>query len=242
MIAHVLAQASAPTVPEVDHEAVQNWIDQASQRLVELPGMIDRIDLLVAVLLIPAGVLSLLYGFRIIKGMVVIYSSVGGAACGWWLVTEVLGRPEHWWAGLLAGGLIMAALAWPLVNVFVGLYGAAAGGVAGYAVAQAFGGGQAMLLGAAVGVVLGAILAAVVFRFMIVLTTSVLGAHMAVVGAVALLYRAEEVSSPLKTAFAERPYLLPVAVAVPALIGVAYQLYRSEGRESKEDAKKKDGE
>ena len=135
----------------------------------------------------------------------------------------------------------MAALAWPMVKLFVGIYGAAAGGLAGYAVTQAIGDERIMLIGVGVGIVLGGILAALVFRFTVVLMSSVLGAHMAVIGAVALLYRAEEVGGPLKTSFAERPYLLPVVVAVPALIGVAYQLWRSEGREAKEDAEKADG-
>ena len=237
----LLAQAPATPIPvDVGRDTVHDWLQRANQALADLPNFIERIDLLVAVLLVPLGVISLLYGLRIVKGMVVVYSSVGGAAAGWWFVAEVAGKPDLWWAGLLGGAVLMAALAWPMVNLFVGLYGAVAGGLAGFAVTHAMGAKRAMLIGVGVGVVVGALLAALVFRFMVVVMTSVLGAHMAVVGALALLYRVDKVAEPLRESLHSRCFLLPLLVAIPSLMGIAYQLYRTESREGKEDAGKTD--
>ena len=233
-------QAASDVATRVGQAPVGDWLAEANRWLSELPDLIGRIDLPVAALLVPLGVVSLLYGFRIFKGVVVVYSSVGGAAGGWWLVTEGLGRPDLWWAGLLGGAVLMAALAWPLVKVFVGVYGAVAGGLAGYAVTQAVGDQRTILIGVGIGVLLGAVLAAVVFRLMVILMTSVLGAHMAVIGVVAMLYHVDRVAAPLRESFGERTYLLPLVVAVPALVGVIYQLSRSEKREHKDDSRQKE--
>jgi hypothetical protein len=130
----------------------------------------------------------------------------------------------------------MTLLAWPLANFFIGAYGAVAGGLAGFAVTHAMGDERAMLIGVGIGVLVGGLLAWLVFKFMVVVMTSVLGAHMAVVGIIALLYRVERVGTPLKEALQERQYLLSLIVAIPAVVGIAYQLYRTEGREGKEDS------
>ena len=95
-----------------------------------------------------------------------------------------------------------------------------------------------MLIGVAIGVVLGALLAALVFRFMVILTTSVVGAHLAVFGLAALLYRVGRIGPALQGRFESSGILLPLVVAVPTLFGLGYQIWRSERRESKKTAGK----
>jgi len=176
-----------------------------------------------------------LYGYRVFKGVVVIYSAVAGAAAGYWIAVAGCGRPDFWWIGLIGGGLLLAILAWPLVNFFVAVWGAVAGGVIGAAVTRATAGDWPMLLAVAIGVVVGAVLAVLIFRFMIVLTTSVLGSAMAVVGLVAILYHVAQIKSQLHPALMGRHYVLPLVVAGPALVGLVYQLYHSEGRDGGDD-------
>ncbi len=216
----------------------QQLLDRAGEVLASLPQVIEHIDWYIAAGLIPLGVVSLLYGYRIFKGVVTVYSSVLGAIGGWWLTSMLLGQGGWAWLGALVGAALMALLAWPLVRYFVCFWGAVAGALAGYAVAQAVGDGRAMLIGVAVGVVLGALLAALVFRFMVILTTSVVGAHLAVFGLAALLYRVDRVGAILRDRFVASGILLPLVVAVPALFGLIYQIRRSERRESKEAAGK----
>jgi uncharacterized protein DUF4203 len=234
MTGAVLAQVPT-SPPEVDRQTIQDWLDQGGQTLQQLPELIGDIDVVMAALLLVVGVVSLLYGFRIVKGVVVVYCAVGGAAGGWWLVSEPMARPDLWWVGLLAGGAVMALLAWPLVNFFIRFYGFVAGGLAGVAVTYAMADQRAMLIGAAIGAILGGILAAVVFRFMVIMMTSILGSYMAVIGILALLYRVDKVAEPLRRSLTEQHFILPLVMAVPAAVGIAYQLYRTERRETRED-------
>ncbi|NIA21038.1 MAG: DUF4203 domain-containing protein [Anaerolineaceae bacterium] len=225
-------------VPTDYRAQLQQLLDRAGAALASLPQWIEHIDWYIAVVLIPLGVVSLLYGYRIFKGVVTVYSSVLGAVGGWWLTSTLLGQPGWAWLGGLVGAAVMALLAWPLVRYFICFWGSVAGGLAGYAVAQVIGQGRAMLICVVIGVVLGALLAALVFRFMVILTTSVVGAHLAVFGLAALLYRVDRVGPALQGRFESSGILLPLVVAVPALFGLVYQIWRSERRESKKTAGK----
>ncbi|MBN2584956.1 MAG: hypothetical protein JXL80_17970 [Planctomycetes bacterium] len=226
-----------PNVPQMsDLQAqAQALVDRLRELLASLPQAMEHIDWYVAVLLVPLGVVSLLYGYRIFKGVVTVYSAVLGAVAGWWLTATQFAQPQWAWLGGLIGAAVMALLAWPLVRYFVCFWGAVAGGLAGYAVARAMGGQNAMLIGVGAGLVLGLVLAAVVFRTMIVIMTSVVGAHLAVFGVVALLEMEPHIGGILRERFQSSQYLLPVVVAVPALFGVVYQFFRSEGREARDD-------
>jgi len=227
---------AAPKAVTPEQEAVQGFLSQINQWLVELPHHIGLIDPGVAGVLVILGIVSLLYGLRIVKGVVIVYSTVVGSALGLWLTNDVLQQPEFWWIGLIAGGLVLGILAWPLANAFIGIYGAMAGGLAGYAVTHAVGDERLMILGVVLGMIFGGVLAAVVFRFMVIVTTSVLGAHLAVIGAVALLYNVDRISGSLRQSLENQQYLLPLLTAVPALIGIVYQLYRGEEADSAGDA------
>jgi hypothetical protein len=227
---------AAQKAPPPEQAAIQDFLGQINQWLVELPDHIDLIDPGVAGVLLILGIVSLLYGLRIVKGVVIVYSSIVGSALGLWLTNDVLVQPDYWWIGLIAGGLVMGILAWPLANVFIGIYGAMAGGLAGYAVTHAVGDERLMVLGVVLGMIFGGVLAAMVFRFMVIVTTSVLGAHLAVVGTVALLYCVDRISGSLHQSLESQQYLLPLLTAVPALIGIVYQLYRGEEADGADDA------
>jgi len=214
---------------------VKDWFAELNRLLAGLPNRIEQIDMFVAVLLVLLGVVSLLYGYRVFRGIVVVYSSVAGAALGYWLVVAGLKRPDLWWIGLIGGGMLLAVLAWPLVNFFVAAWGAVAGGLVGAALTRAVGGEWPIAVAVAIGVILGAILAVLVFRFMIILTTSVLGAAMAVAGLISLLYHVERIRPGLQEYLTQTPYMLPLVMAAPALLGVFYQLWHSQGREAEED-------
>ena len=81
-------------------------------------------------------------------------------------------------------------------------------------------------------------MAALLFRFMIAVTTSVLGSAIAVVGAMSLFYHVGQVGHNLRVQVETAPYMLPLIVAAPALVGIVYQLHQTEGRAEKEDRQK----
>jgi hypothetical protein len=209
--------------------------ERVAQLLTALPQAMEHIDWYVAVLLVPLGVASLLYGYRIFKGVVMVYSAVLGAAAGFWLTETQLAIPQWAWVGGLAGAALMALLAWPLVRYFVCFWGAVAGGLAGWAVARATGGDHAMLIGVVAGAILGLILAGVVFRAMIIITTAVIGAHLAVFAIASLLLAEPRIGAILREHLQSSQYLFPLVVSVPALFGVMYQFCRSEERDGKKD-------
>jgi Mg2+/Co2+ transporter CorB len=117
-----------------------------------------------------------------------------------------------------------------------------AGGLLGHVLVQAMGDPAITLIGVVVGVVLGAILALLIFRIMIILTTSVVGANMAVIGALALLLHVTSIAEPLRRWLGSTHYMLPLLVAVPAFVGVVYQLYRTESKGKKEPGTAKEEE
>lgn len=240
----LLAQTADPNSPLLslpDGQQAGQWVEATNRWLADLPQMIDQLDVVAAGLLVPVGVLTLLYGFRVFKGVIVVYSAVLGAAGGWWLLSEGFGRSDLAWAGLLGGGVLVAVLAWPLMRGFIRVYGAVAGGLVGYAITQAVGDQRIMIVGVGAGALIGAILAAGVFRLTVVVITSMLGSHMAVVGIIALLYHVDQVADPLRRGFQQRSYLLPLVVAAPAIVGIFYQLHRSEKRDFDDDQKETSG-
>ena len=243
MILAVTAAASASPAPTgsapLSETALADWLTNANHTLASFPTLIDQLDWRVALAMVPLGIVSLMFGFRIFKAMVIIYSAVAAAVAGWWLVSVYFERPDLAWVGILVGGLAMALVAWPLVEFFVGFWGAMAGGLIGQTVTQAIDNQALMLIGAALGVVLGAILAVAFFRFMIILMTSTVGAYLLCFGVAALFYQIEQVRPDLQGAIRSTPWLLPAALAAVALAGLIYQFYTTSPK-GKAPAKEKE--
>jgi hypothetical protein len=227
----------------IDTHAINDWIAQANQALIRLPTFIDQVDWRVAIVLTCLGILSLLYGFKIFKAVITLYCAVVGASLGWWIAAQWLHQPAYWWVGALVGGAVLALVAWPLVNFFVGFWGAVAGGLLGYALARATGDPTVIWIAVLAGVVVCAILAIILLRLMIIVTTSVVGSYMLVVGAIVLLSLIDGVTKPLHQALNSKHYILPLVIFVPALLGVVLQLYQSEpGTKGGQGAKKSSGD
>ncbi len=224
---------------------MNNWIAQANQALADLPQRIDQVDWRVAIVLAAVGLLSIFYGYKIFKAVITLYCAVVGASLGWWVAANWFHQPAFWWVGALAGGLVLGLIAWPLVNFFVGFWGAVAGGLLGYALARATGDPAVIAIAVIVGVVVCAILALVLLRLMIIVTTSVVGSYMLVVGLFVLLSLIHGVAKPLREAILPphaKHYILPLVIFVPALIGVVLQLYQTEsGGKGGKSAKKSSG-
>lgn len=228
---------------------MNHWIAQANQALADLPQHLDLVDWRVAIVLAAVGLLSILYGYKIFKAVITLYCAVVGLSLGWWITVNAIHQPAFWWVGALAGGIILGLIAWPLVNFFVGFWGAVAGGLLGYGLARATGDPAIIALAVLVGVVLCAILALVLLRLMIIVTTSVVGAYMLVTGLFVLLSLIHGVAKPLREGLLPphaKHYILPLAIFIPALLGVIVQLYQSEpaskGAKKSSDDKDSDDE
>jgi hypothetical protein len=187
-------------------------------------------------LLLPVGLVFLLYGFKLYKWLVsVVYAGIGasvGAALAVHLGWDVI-------LGTIAGALVLGLLAWPLHRVGWGLLGGAF-----------FGGATVLLMKmqtpnvayiavvAGIAFIGGLLLTLVLMRPLIIFVTSVFGAAVLVLGALRLSLIQPAFGDPVCTTLEAKPYLLAILVAIPALLGFIIQ-WRDTAGKGKAAAKKK---
>jgi len=193
-----------------DHWPIQGdlltWCQQMS------PGM--------AVLLIMAGIVYLLFGYYAFKILVTLNATILGAYFG-----AVLGESN----GIaipaaIVGGLLAAAATWPTMKYAVAVMGGLFGALLG-ATFWRLGNLDAHFAwsGALSGLIFFGLLSFILFRQCVMTYTSLQGAVMLVFGILALIFKYDQMSSSLSHSFQIKPFLLPLAIFVPTLLGFIYQ-------------------
>lgn len=184
----------------------------------------------VGALLLGVGGVYLLLGWRIFKVLVIANACVLGMGAGVWVGTELLKYPNMDIIGGIAGGLLLAVAAWPLMRWAVSIMGALAGAAVGFGlwryVAQAAGQPDLIRLswvGALIGLITMGLLAFLIFKAVVIIFTSLQGSGMMVSGTCALLMKHDGLRTALTTNLTNNVYLLPLLVIVPTLIGVIFQ-------------------
>lgn len=191
---------------------------------------VHELNYVAAGLLVAAGLVYLLYGFKIFKILVIINAALLGVAAGAWIDQQF--EQVGWWVMPVAG-VVLALLAWPLMRYAVCVMGGLAGAVVGAFIWRSFQLPENMLwAGSAIGLVALGLLAFIVFRVIIIGFTSLQGSLMAVAGTVALAAKWDQVAQPIKDGILGEPWVLPVAVLIPALIGFVYQMQRGDGKKA----------
>jgi hypothetical protein len=202
------------------------------QRLPSLHRYIEvmqNLDALVAVLVLGAGLVILLQGWRIFRVWVVVTAAMVGVAIGD-RVAAFLEGPYVQIGCPVAGGVLLAALAWPLMKYALGLIGAVTGGVLGHCLMRYL----SVVLGrgdlaewAWAGGIGGAIILGVsaffIFRAVVIISSSLQGSAMVVSGVVALLLKYPPIQWKLAYALEHQPHVLPLLVLAPAVIGSIFQ-------------------
>lgn len=210
---------------------------------IEMPTVDNIISTLqnmqawLAFVLLVVGVIYLLLGWKAFKVLVVANCAVLGAAIGYSLGAKQGGNMPLFAGG--AGGLLLAVLSWPLMKCAVSLMGALAGGMLGWAawhyVASTTGEGELVKYawaGAALGVIALGLLGLVAQKFVVKAFTSLQGAAMGVAGALAIAMMNESANEELTKLIRENHHILPLMVAVPALIGFTFQ-YAGSAKKAK---------
>lgn len=179
-----------------------------------------------AALFIPLGLVSLFYGLKLFRGMVVAYAVIVGALVGQMVAVRFAIHPA---GGMIVGGLVFGALAWPLLRYAAVMLGGLAGALLVAVLAYSWSGDPVHIVaGAGVGFVGGLILGALMFRAIIIFMTSVLGAHLVVVGVIVLVTAFGAVGDAVLTGLETKRFFLPVLVGIPAVIGIIYQAHLAE--------------
>ena len=200
---------------QLDIERVDTAWSQLCTRLPWVAGLV----------LIVVGLAFLLYGYRVYKALVILVFAAVGGLVGM-VVGACLGLSPLWGlVGTILGALVLGFVAWPLHRVGWGLLGGAA--LAAVVVCFAEGAGVTtpayLYVIAGVVFVLGVILAIWLFRPLLIIVSSLVGATLLVDGAVRLTVIKPSFGEPICTFLKANDYVLAIVVLVLAGAGALMQ-------------------
>ena len=173
-----------------------------------------------AALLIALGIVYLLFGFKLFRVLMMLNAAALGAALGFGLGQ----RTEIGFALMVLCGFVAAAITWPMMKWAVAVLGGIAGALLGASVWQTFGLDPSFAWsGALTGLVLFGLLSFIIFRGSVTMYMSLQGAAMLIFGVLGMVCKYEQIAPKVTHTMAIRPFLLPMAVIIPAIIGMLYQ-------------------
>jgi hypothetical protein len=225
----------ANEVADQIREFLRRLIEQRPQDWAELFSDLTALHFIAGIALCVAGMAYLLWGWRVFKFLVMLNVALLGAIFSGAAVIQ-LHWENYFWIGLLAGGVLGGVLAWPLMKLFVALFGGALGATFGAEafrqIAAAAGRGDlaeyawaAAILGA---VVLG-LAVFFTFRLCVMIITAIQGAGMLAAGVLSLLFKWDWASGRLTEFLLETPLVLPLCVVGVALAGFLIQIFSRAG-------------
>ena len=173
-----------------------------------------------AALLVLLGIVYLLFGFKIFHGLIMLNAAAVGAAVGF-----LLGQKTDMAMPLMVlCGFLAAALTWPMMKWAVAIMGGLFGALLGASVWQTCGLDPAFAWsGALTGLVLFFLISFIILRGSITMYMSLQGSAMLIFGILAMIFKYEQVAPRVTSAMVVRPFILPMAVFISAIIGILFQ-------------------
>jgi hypothetical protein len=174
----------------------------------------------VAALLVLLGVIYLLFGYNMHKGLIILNAAVLGASLG-----AALGESNHIEVPLaIVGGFAAAAITWPLMKWAIAVMGGLFGAILGASMWRLFNLDPTFTwAGAGMGLVALGLLSFILFRGCVMMYTSLQGSVMLIFGIVSLLCRHDNILASIGANMQLRPLLLPITIFIPAIAGLIYQ-------------------
>ncbi|MGH7179810.1 MAG: hypothetical protein ACREJC_20710 [Tepidisphaeraceae bacterium] len=183
-----------------------------------------------ATLLILGGLVFLLFGVYAFRPLMTLNAAVMGAVIGA-IVGEKAGIAA---IGAVVGGVLVGAMAWPLMKYSVAGMGGIYGALIGAGVWRGVGlEAHLAWAGALIGLILFGLLAFIVFRTSVMMYTSLQGGAMLIFGTLGLLYKHQSFAPYLTQNMGVKPFLLPLAISIPAILGIVYQQTQFPPKEAK---------
>ncbi len=200
------------------------------QHIQQYLRWLDGMHPLVAAVLVAVGGVFLARGWKTFKVLVALDACAAGVMLGGYFGQRFATRPNMDIILGGVGGVVFAAVAWPLTKWAVSVLGATAGAIIGFIVwqygARAAGApemaGHAWA-GAAIGLVSLGLLALVVFRTIVIIAMSLQGSAMFVTGLGALVFRHQGMKTQLLSQLDANVYLLPLLLLLPTALGFIFQ-------------------
>jgi hypothetical protein len=180
----------------------------------------------IAMLLIIAGLVYLLWGYKIFKMLVLLNAAVFGGYIGASMTHG--GEPAA--AAAVIGAVFAGAVAWPTMKYAVALMGGVFGAILGAGIWHGAGLDENLLwAGALSGLIALGMLSFILFRGSVMVYTSLQGSAMMVFGILGLIYKYQEIGPRLTDHLHMEPFLLPAFVFIPACVGWVYQHHNTVG-------------
>lgn len=176
---------------------------------LDLVAFAADLDVVLAAVLLAIGVGSALYAYKAYRPLAALALAALGVWGGWW-IGNALGATA---AGMIVGGLVAAAAAWPSATLSVATCAAIVGGVVGASTWRTTGLDDAYLYaGGAVGATFLTMLTFISLRAAAVLTFATLGVVLTLLGALGLLLRYDVVNRLVDQHVGGNPLVLPITL------------------------------
>jgi len=174
----------------------------------------------VAMVLILIGAVYLLWGLNLFRFLIVVNFAAVGAAVGLLLG----GKSGAQFPLAVIGAVLGGAISWPLMKYAVAIHGGALGAMIGATVWRLVElDPNFAWSGALIGLVAGGLLCFILFRGCVMLYTSLQGAMMLMAGILGLLMKTPDLAPKIGAYLISKPFILPMIVFIPAVIGMLYQ-------------------
>ena len=213
-------------------ETLMNSLDLV-RRPDEIVAMLQALPLIGAIVVTSVGAACVFKGYQWHKIVVVLLSLMLGFAVGR-MISQDLGKST---VVAIALGILLAAIASPLLKYTVAVFAGIAGAGIGATLWSFFNPAESDLAwaGAGMGFICLALLSFIFFRVVVILFTSVGGAAMLVMGSVALLLQSQSIAPGVRDQLILHPGVLPMVVLAAAVVGFVYQQGGSSDTASEED-------
>ncbi len=215
----LLLAADIPTFSSVWEELLTS-LDLA-RRPEEILGHLSALPLVGAALVTAVGAACVMQGYKWHKAIVVVLALMLGFGVGRMISAEV-GKST---VVAVALGILLAAIASPLLRYTVALFAGIAGAGIGATLWTFLNPGQGSLAwaGGGMGFIALALLSFLFFRMVVILFTSVGGGAMFILGGVALLLHIDSISGTVREQVLLHPGVLPLLVLTTAVVGFVHQ-------------------
>ncbi|HEX8910799.1 MAG TPA: hypothetical protein VF796_00470 [Humisphaera sp.] len=197
-----------------------------SDAITSFPEQADLLDFCtkmgpgLAALMIIVGIVYLLFGFPLHKMLVLVNAAVVGFVAGG-AVGEKSGASLPC---ALGGAVLAAALAWPWMKWTVSVMGCLYGALAAATIWRLTGQDPKFTwAGAMTGFVAGGLMCFILYNGCVMAYMSLQGAVMVAFGALGLMMKYKEVAPKVDEYLGLRPFVLPLAVFVPTVLGTMFQ-------------------
>jgi hypothetical protein len=195
-----------------------------------------EMNVAVAVVLICAGVIFLLWGFYAFKWLVTLNALILGA----WVGAIIGGRAGAPLPAALIGGFVSAVVTWPLMKYAVAIMGGLIGMVIGMSLWRSCGLDPAFAAsGGGMGLIFFGMLSFVLFRTSVMMFTSLQGSFMLIFGILGVIYKFNGIDANfVDTKLTVSPFVMPMIVFFATVCGIVYQNAQGAAPAAAEPAKK----